>query len=115
MFEEKCSTRAKKEVEAMEAEVRAKWKMTLGDRIPEEVRGWVENPIHSWNWDIKYFKIIETYWLLKMMVAQALDKNKEEQQEILHTIQIFEGKCDAMSWTDFGIKIIISKMTKKWR
>jgi len=35
--------------------------------------------------EIKYFKITETYWIVKEMVAQALEKTRKEQGDILHT------------------------------
>jgi hypothetical protein len=66
------------------------------EKILEDINGWVEDPIHSRTWDTKYFKIAETYSLVKTLVSQALEKNKEEQQEILHTIRIFEEKFESM-------------------
>jgi hypothetical protein len=58
--------------------MRAKSHLTPNDKIMEEIQGWVDDPMYSRTWDTKFFKIVETYWLVKTLVAQALNKNKEE-------------------------------------
>jgi hypothetical protein len=79
----------------------------------EEVEGWVEDPIHSRTLDNKYFRITETYWLMKTLITQALEKkNKEEKQGIFHTIIIFESKFEAMCKVVFGIKILVSMVAE---
>ena len=62
----------------------------------KEVKGWTTDQNHYHTRDTKFFKIDEIYFLLKTLIAQDLEKNKEEKQDILHTIIIFEGKFEAI-------------------
>jgi hypothetical protein len=75
-YEEKHSVMAKWEMEVVKVEVRAKQHRTLDPRIMEDIKGWVEHPIHSWTQDTKYFRITEMYWLVKTLVAQAFEKKQ---------------------------------------
>jgi hypothetical protein len=43
-------------------------------------------------------------------VAQVLEKAKEEQHAILHTLEIFEGEFEAVCRTVFRVKVIVSKV-----
>jgi hypothetical protein len=49
--------------------------------------------------------------LVKSLIAQALEKRKDEQHDILHTIRIFEGKFEAMCKVVFGIGISVTQVT----
>ena len=57
--------------------VRAKRQVTHDAKILEEFQGWVGDIIHSCTQYMKYFKIAETYWIVKTLVFQVLEKNKE--------------------------------------
>jgi hypothetical protein len=74
------------------------------------VREWVEDLAYWRKRDTKYLRIAETYQLVKTLVAQALEKDKEDQQEIVHSLRIFEGKFKAVCSKVFGVKIIITKV-----
>jgi hypothetical protein len=71
----------------------------------------VDDPVYSWTRDTKYFQIVKTNWLVKTLVAQELEKAKEDQQEILHTLKIFEGKFAVVCSTMFGVRIVVSHVT----
>jgi hypothetical protein len=47
---------------------------------------------------------------VKMLVAQALEKRKEDKHDILHTLKIFEEKHEALCRVVFRVKIIVSKL-----
>jgi len=67
----------------------------------------MDDPIHSRTWDISSFRTTKVYFLVKTLVAQALEENKL-QKEIIHTIRIFEGKFEGMCQEVFYIKIMVS-------
>jgi hypothetical protein len=110
-YEEKCSDWDKEEVKEVEAIVISKREKTFDAHILEEVREWVEDLVDLCTWNIKYFRIIEVDWLVKTSVAQALEKVKEDQQSIIHTLRIFEGKFKIVCSSVFGVKITVSTMT----
>ena len=70
----------------------------------KEVKGWVTELIHSRTQDTKFFRIVDTYWLVKTLIGHVLKKNKEEKQDILHIIRFFEGKIEAMCKAVFGLR-----------
>lgn len=46
--------------------------------------------------------------MVKILTKQALVKNKVGQEDILHTIQIFEGRLEAMCKGFFGTEIWVT-------
>jgi len=52
--------------------------------------------MYSRTWDTKLYKIMENYWIMKEMVAHALEKCKEDHKFILHIVRIFECKFEVM-------------------
>jgi hypothetical protein len=75
-YEEKYSTKVKEEEKEVEAVVIGKWELTSDAQILEEFSEWMEDPIYSRTRDMKYFKIYKMYWLVKNLVARALEKTK---------------------------------------
>jgi hypothetical protein len=65
------------------------------------------------NWDTKFFRIEDTYWLEKSLISQALEKIKDEQHDILHTTKIFEGNFEAMYKVVFIIGISFTQVTEE--
>jgi len=57
----------------------AKREQILDVELLKEVKDSAEEPIYSRTRDTKYFWIDETYWLVKTLVAQALEKTREDQ------------------------------------
>jgi hypothetical protein len=108
-FEDKVSAKAKAAVEEVEVVMVVKREKNVNSQILEEAREWVEDPIHSIIGDAKYFRLTETYWFVKTMVAQALVNVKVEHQDILHSLGIFEGVFEVVCGVVFGVKIIIKK------
>jgi hypothetical protein len=48
-------------VKVLEAVVRDKRRITPDAKIMEEIKGWVEDPIHSRTQDIEFLMIVEAY------------------------------------------------------
>jgi hypothetical protein len=95
-FQDHCSDATKREVEDVEATMCTQTLTTPNNHILEETHDWVTDPFYSRTRDIKYFKVLEKYWIVKAMVGQALEKSMEERRDIMHSIRIFEGKFELL-------------------
>jgi N-glycosylase/DNA lyase len=95
--------------EEVEAAIITKREMISNAQLLLEVKEWIKDHVYSRTRNTKYFRISKTYWLVKMLVAQDLEKAKEDQQELLHSIKNFEGKFEADYSAVFGVKIIVTK------
>lgn len=56
---------------------------------------------------------MELYLHVKAMVAQTLEKCMANQNEIMHTIQIFQGKFKLMCHLAYGIKFKVLKTSNQ--
>jgi len=51
--------------------------------IVREVKVWVEDKKFEKNRETKYLKMVETYWIMKEMVAQVVEKVKIDNENTL--------------------------------
>jgi hypothetical protein len=72
------------------------------------VKGWVDNPLYSRTWETKYFKLVETYWIVKYMVAKAVEKVEKENETTLQVVKMVEGKVKLFYRSQFGIKFRVT-------
>jgi hypothetical protein len=46
--------------------------------------------------------------MVKAMITQPMEEKQDEHKDILHTIQIFEGKFEVVCKVVFGISITVT-------
>jgi hypothetical protein len=112
-FLENCSEKAQWEVDQVEDMVKLKCKQTLNEKIWEEVRDRLHDPVYSPTKETKFFKEMELYWHVKATVAQTLEKCMADQKNILLTIEVFHGKFKLMCHSTYGTKFKILKASSK--
>lgn len=108
-FKYLCTDSEKKETTKIEDVVRAQRHNTTDEEvIIEEVKGWVDDPLYSRTPETKYFKLAETYWIVKVTVAQAVEKTRKVNESTLHKVKILEGKFELFCQSHFGIKFRVT-------
>jgi hypothetical protein len=107
-FKYLCTNVEKKATTKIEEDVKIQRHNTTGEVIVEEVKAWVDDPFYSRTRETKYFKLAETYWIVKAMVVQAVEKTRKENEATLHAVKILEGKFELFCKSQFGIKFRVT-------
>jgi hypothetical protein len=69
-------------------------------------------PVHSRTQDTRYFRMMETYYMVKALVGQALSKTKHNHGELLSAIHILDGKFELYCRSENGIKFHVTQILK---
>jgi hypothetical protein len=57
-----------------------------------------------------FFRITETHWLIKIIIAQIMEERSLQQQDILHKIDLLYSKFTTFFKTTFEIEIVVSQV-----
>jgi hypothetical protein len=82
----------------------------MEEDIIKEATKWVVDLVHPRTRDMRYFRMVEMYWLVKALVGQAISKTKREHGELLHAIHVLEGKFKLYCWAQHGIKFQVTQI-----
>jgi hypothetical protein len=56
------------------------------DQILQEVKGWVKELVYMISTTTKFFKLVETYWIVKKIISQSLENKRGEKGNPPHNL-----------------------------
>jgi len=98
----------KHEMDRMGDIVKRKRQQVTKKELEVEFKQWFHDSDFSRTWDTEIFWLIELYWMNKAFIAQVVEEKANQQESVLHKLNIMDHKFDALCRDIFNIEITIN-------